>query len=340
MCLHGRRCGDWQRSERDDDSTHRRAASSRTRPASTGVPWRKWGPYLRERQWGTVREDYSDERRCLELLQPRSGPLARLSLGRGRPGRLLRRQAAALLRARPLEREGSHSQGAALRPDQRRGQPRRGRQGVLLLPRLDADPLVHEVALQVPPGGLPLRRPGRDERQPQPHGARVRAPRYRRVRRRSLLRRVRRVRQGVARGYPRPHHRRKPRPGAGDAPRAAHPLVPQHVDLVAREWPSRPRAGRRPERLTRDRRLARRSWEIGGSTCEGASALLFTENETNTQRLFGKPNASPVRQGRHQRLRRPRTAGRRQSRAAPGRRWPPTISHGRRPGRARSSGCG
>src|SRR3954469_14656770 len=27
------------------------------RHAST--PWRKWGPYLSERQWGTVREDYS-----------------------------------------------------------------------------------------------------------------------------------------------------------------------------------------------------------------------------------------------------------------------------------------
>ncbi|PKN62713.1 MAG: glucosidase [Deltaproteobacteria bacterium HGW-Deltaproteobacteria-15] len=25
-----------------------------------GVPWKKWGPYLSERQWGTVREDYSD----------------------------------------------------------------------------------------------------------------------------------------------------------------------------------------------------------------------------------------------------------------------------------------
>src|SRR5215510_13073511 len=23
-------------------------------------PWKKWGPYLSERQWGTVREDYSD----------------------------------------------------------------------------------------------------------------------------------------------------------------------------------------------------------------------------------------------------------------------------------------
>src|SRR5215470_5932950 len=27
----------------------------------SGVPWKKWGPYLSERQWGTVREDYSDD---------------------------------------------------------------------------------------------------------------------------------------------------------------------------------------------------------------------------------------------------------------------------------------
>jgi hypothetical protein len=27
----------------------------------TKTPWRKWGPYLSERQWGTVREDYSND---------------------------------------------------------------------------------------------------------------------------------------------------------------------------------------------------------------------------------------------------------------------------------------
>jgi hypothetical protein len=26
-----------------------------------GIPWKQWGPYLRERQWGTVREDYSQD---------------------------------------------------------------------------------------------------------------------------------------------------------------------------------------------------------------------------------------------------------------------------------------
>jgi hypothetical protein len=48
------------------------ATSSTTEPAKTaealrldearerGVPWRQWGPYLSERQWGTVREDYSE----------------------------------------------------------------------------------------------------------------------------------------------------------------------------------------------------------------------------------------------------------------------------------------
>jgi hypothetical protein len=34
---------------------------SRLEEAHAGqAPWRKWGPYLSERQWGTVREDYSD----------------------------------------------------------------------------------------------------------------------------------------------------------------------------------------------------------------------------------------------------------------------------------------
>jgi hypothetical protein len=36
--------------------------SERLRAArEDGVPWRKWGPYLSERQWGTVREDYSQD---------------------------------------------------------------------------------------------------------------------------------------------------------------------------------------------------------------------------------------------------------------------------------------
>jgi hypothetical protein len=37
------------------------AERERLRQAAAGqAPWRRWGPYLSERQWGTVREDYSD----------------------------------------------------------------------------------------------------------------------------------------------------------------------------------------------------------------------------------------------------------------------------------------
>jgi hypothetical protein len=36
------------------------AEQKRLAEAATGIPWRKWGPYLSERQWGTVREDYSE----------------------------------------------------------------------------------------------------------------------------------------------------------------------------------------------------------------------------------------------------------------------------------------
>jgi len=41
----------------DDNTVERRRL---VEAREQGVPWRKWGPYLSERQWGTVREDYSD----------------------------------------------------------------------------------------------------------------------------------------------------------------------------------------------------------------------------------------------------------------------------------------
>src|SRR5512135_2869906 len=46
----------------DDLRAHgRNAESDRLRQTrEQQVPWKKWGPYLSERQWGTVREDYSE----------------------------------------------------------------------------------------------------------------------------------------------------------------------------------------------------------------------------------------------------------------------------------------
>ena len=43
------------------DSPRITAEERRLQEASSGVPWRAWGPYLSERQWGTVREDYSED---------------------------------------------------------------------------------------------------------------------------------------------------------------------------------------------------------------------------------------------------------------------------------------
>jgi len=37
----------------------RTAEGRRLAEARLGAPWRRWGPYVSERQWGTVREDYS-----------------------------------------------------------------------------------------------------------------------------------------------------------------------------------------------------------------------------------------------------------------------------------------
>jgi len=41
----------------DDVTEQKRLNDAR----EAGIPWKQWGPYLSERQWGTVREDYSED---------------------------------------------------------------------------------------------------------------------------------------------------------------------------------------------------------------------------------------------------------------------------------------
>ena len=53
-----------------------RLAQSRNRQAH----WKRWGPYLSERAWGTVREDYSPDGERLGIFPARPRPLARLPL--------------------------------------------------------------------------------------------------------------------------------------------------------------------------------------------------------------------------------------------------------------------
>ena len=63
-------------------------------------------------------------------------------------------------------------QGADVRADQQRGQPRRGRQGVLVVPGRGAQPLLAALALPLPAGGLPVRRAGAGERADAPSWSR------------------------------------------------------------------------------------------------------------------------------------------------------------------------
>src|SRR5919199_321496 len=44
------------------------AERARLDEISPARPWRRWGPYLSERAWGTVREDYSPDGRAWDFL--------------------------------------------------------------------------------------------------------------------------------------------------------------------------------------------------------------------------------------------------------------------------------
>ena len=118
--------------------------------------WKRWGPYLSERAWGTVREDYSATGDAWDYF-PHDHARSRAYRWNedGLAGICDRHQhicfALALWNGHdPILKERLFG---LTRPP---GQSRRGRQGVLLLPRQHADPLLHEVPLQVSAGGVSL----------------------------------------------------------------------------------------------------------------------------------------------------------------------------------------
>ena len=144
------------------------------------TPWYHWGPYLSERAWGTVREDYSADGSAWDYF-PHDHARSRAyrwgedgMAGVSDVGQNLC-MALALWNGRdPILKERMFGlTGPA-------GQPRGGRQGVLVVPRRPAQPRVAAVALPLPAGRVPLRRPGRRERPAGPEPARVRAPGHRR----------------------------------------------------------------------------------------------------------------------------------------------------------------
>ncbi len=193
----------------------------------TANPWYEWGPYLSERAWGTVREDYSADGDAWRSFPHDHARSRALPVERGRDGRHLGHPPRALPRAGPVERRGPDPQGADVRPGRPRGQPRRGRQGVLVVPRGPAEPRPAALALPLPAGRLPVRTA--DRARPRAAGPRARAARHRRLRRRPVLVGRRHLRQGDAHRGADAGRRREPRPGRGDHRRAAHAVVPQHL---------------------------------------------------------------------------------------------------------------
>ncbi len=48
----------------------RTAEGARLADIGNGIKWQRWGPYPSDRQWGTVREDYSPTGAAWEYLPP------------------------------------------------------------------------------------------------------------------------------------------------------------------------------------------------------------------------------------------------------------------------------
>ena len=158
--------------------------------------WKKWGPYLSERQWGTVREDYSAARQRVGLLPARSRAQPRVSLGRGRHRRLRDHEqrlclALALWNGRdPILKERlfglTNSEG------------NHGEDVKELYYYLDATPTHSYLKMlyKYPQRAFPYADLVEENRRRGIGAARVRAHRHGRIRRQPLLRRVRRIRAG------------------------------------------------------------------------------------------------------------------------------------------------
>ncbi len=143
---------------------HTRLEEARLDPAK---PWKKWGPYLSERQWGTVREDYSQDGNAWDYFTHDQARSRAYRWGEDGLAGISDDHQVLCFALALWNGQRSDPQGAAVRADQQRRQSRRRRQGVLLLPRQHADALLHEVPLQVSAGGLPLWRSGGDQSPPR-----------------------------------------------------------------------------------------------------------------------------------------------------------------------------
>ena len=276
-----------------------------------GAAWYRWGPYLSERQWGTVREDYSPDGAAWDFFPHDHARSRAYRWGEDGLLGICDDQGLLCFAPRALERSRPDPQGAALRPDRAGGQPRRGRQGVLPLPRQHADALLHEGALSLPAARLPVRRSRRREPPPRQGRAGIRTDRHRHLRREPLLRRRRRVREGDAGRHLHPHQRDEPRPRCRAAAPPADALVPQHLVVGTRRPPPEPRMQTR--RTTACCAIHATHHALGDHwlACDGRARPALHRERDERRAPLGRRESHALRQGRHQRGRRAREHGRR-----------------------------
>ena len=219
------------------------------------------------------------------------------------------------LGARAVERQRPDPQGADVRPHRRAGQPRRGRQGLLVVPRRRAEPRVEPVALPLSAERVPVRRPRRGERAARQARPRVRTARHRRVRRRPLLGGRGRLREG---------RRRRHRDGRSRATNAGPDAETLHVlptawfrNTWSWEIDARQADARDGATTASSRSIIRSSDRWSSSPCPGPTAPIPSRCSATTRRTTAacsaRRRARPP-EGRHQRPRRRRRADRQSGR--------------------------
>ena len=128
--------------------------------------WKRWGPYLSERSWGNPREDYSATANAWEYF-PHDHARSRTYRWTedGIAGICDNHQRLCFAFAF-WNGVRSDPEGTSVRRLRAGRQPRRGRQGVLLLPGLHSHALLHEVPVQVSAIAVSLHPPGGGESRP------------------------------------------------------------------------------------------------------------------------------------------------------------------------------
>ena len=129
----------------------------------------------------------------------------------------------------------------------------------------------------------------------------------------------------------------------GPEPATIHVLPTLWFRNIWTWWPGTPKPALKQATGSKGSRAVAASHTLVGERylyCEGDVPLLFTENETNNERIFGTPNASPyVKDGINNYVVR-RKAGCGQPGSTPGPKLPRTIRSMWAQGKRPRSGCG